>query len=105
MLTRMTRIDCVAALKALGEPTRLKIIGLLIRGPLGVNEVAGRLRLSQYNVSRHLRTLREAGILVMEKRGKQHLYRVVPRWQESLANGRDVLDLGCCSFRFDRLLL
>jgi len=54
--------DCVVALRALGEDTRVRIVGLLLQSPLDVNEIAARLGVSQYNVSKHLRILREAGL-------------------------------------------
>lgn len=59
--------DCVSALKALGEDNRVRIMGLLMDGPLGVCEIARRLGSTHYNVSKHLRILREAGLLEVEK--------------------------------------
>jgi DNA-binding transcriptional ArsR family regulator len=99
----MTRIDCIAALKALGELSRLRIVRLLLNERLGVNAIAQRLGLSQYNVSKHLRILKEAGLVEMEKQGQQRLYAVVPSLKSQLAAHKNVLELGCCSFRFDRL--
>jgi DNA-binding transcriptional ArsR family regulator len=93
--------DCVGALKALGEDNRVRIIGLLMESPLGVCEIARRLGTSYYNVSKHLRILREAGLLDVEKLGRERLYVVPERIRRSRAHAR-VLDLGCCSFRFDQ---
>jgi DNA-binding transcriptional ArsR family regulator len=93
--------DCVGALKALGEDTRVRIVGLLINEPLGVCEIARRLEMSHYNVSKHLRILREAGLLDVEVSGREHLY-VVPDRIRKARRGAKVLDLGCCSFQFDR---
>src|SRR5258707_252335 len=72
----MTGLDCIAALKALGEESRLRALRLLFKEQLGVTEISKRLRMSQYNVSKHLRIMREAGLLVVEKQGKQRLYTV-----------------------------
>ena len=58
----MTGFDCIAALKALGEESRLRILRLLFKEWLSVNEITGRLKLSQYNVSKHLRIMGEAGL-------------------------------------------
>jgi DNA-binding transcriptional ArsR family regulator len=99
----MTGIDCIAALKALGEVTRMRIIRLLLKEQLGVNEIAQHLNVSQYNVSKHLRILKEAGLLEMEKQGKQRLYTVVPHLKDQLAANQNILELGCCTFRFDKL--
>lgn len=99
----MTGIDCIAALKALGELNRLRIVRLLLKERLGVNLISERLEMSQYNVSKHLRILKEAGLVEMEKRGKQRLYAVVRGLKNQLAVNKNVLELGCCSFRFDKL--
>ena len=99
----MTGIDCIAALKALGELNRLRIVRLLLQEQLGVNQISGRLQMSQYNVSKHLRILKEAGLVEMEKEGQQRLYAVVPRLKKQLAASQNVLELGCCTFRFDKL--
>ena len=39
----------------------------------------------------------------MEKEGQQRLYAVVPRLKNQLAASKNVLELGGCTFRFDRL--
>ena len=63
-------------LSALGDPTRQEIIALLLGGPApaAVNDIAGRVRLSQPAVSHHLRILKEADIVTVERSGKQRLY-------------------------------
>jgi DNA-binding transcriptional ArsR family regulator len=99
----MTKIDCIAAMRALGELNRLRIVRLLLKQRLGVNAISGRLTISQYNVSKHLRILKAAGLVEMEKQGQQRLYAVVPALKSQLAANRNVLELGCCSFRFGRL--
>ena len=71
--------DCIAAVKALGEETRFRILRLLFKEQLSVNEISERLSASQYNVSKHLRIMREAGLLETEKSGKQRLYAVAVR--------------------------
>lgn len=99
----MRGIDCIAVLKALGELSRLRIVRLLLKEQLGVNAIAERLGTSQYNVSKHLRVLREAGLVEMQKLGQQRLYEVVPGLKRQLAANKNVLELNCCTFRFDRL--
>jgi len=102
-MSPMTGIDCIAALKALGEPTRLRIVGHLLKGQLSVNDIADRLKVSQYNVSRHLKTLREAGLVETQKQGQQHLYTITAKLRSHLSTNENVLDLDCCTFRFDKL--
>jgi DNA-binding transcriptional ArsR family regulator len=92
--------DCVVALRALGEDTRVRIVSLLMEEALQVGEIARRLGVSQYNVSKHLRILREAGLLESEKDGRRHLYALPDAIKRSATSG-NVLDLGCCSFQFD----
>lgn len=99
----MTGIDCIAALKALGELNRLRIVRLLLKKQLGVNQISERLEMSQYNASKHLRILKEAGLVEMEREGQQRLYTVIPHLKNHLAANKNVLRLDCCTFRFDRL--
>jgi DNA-binding transcriptional ArsR family regulator len=91
--------DCVVALKALAEETRVRIVGLLIDEPMDVGEIARRLPASPYNVSKHLRILREAGLLEVRKQGRKHQYALRDGIHERATEAR-VLDLGCCSFQF-----
>lgn len=100
---RVTGFDCITALKALGEETRLRMLRLLINDQLSVNDISERLGVSQYNVSKHLRVMREAGLLETEKDGKQRLYTVSEKFRAQLAENQNVLDLGCCTFRCDKL--
>lgn len=92
--------DCVVALRALGEDTRVRIVGLLMEHRLDVTEIAQRLGVTPYNASKHLRVLREAGLLEVEKDGRQRLYALPDAIRRQAAEGQ-VLDLGCCSFQFD----
>ena len=99
----MTGLDCLAALKALGEETRLRILRLLFKESLSVNAIADRLKASQYNVSKHIRIMREAGLLEVEKQGKERLYGVTHKLKSQVTANNNVLDLGCCTFRLDKL--
>jgi DNA-binding transcriptional ArsR family regulator len=92
--------DCVTALRALGEETRVRIVGLLMERPREVGDIADTLGVSQYNVSKHLRVLREAGLLEVEKDGRLRKYALPAAIMRQAAEGR-VLDLGCCRFQFE----
>src|SRR5215510_3594593 len=94
--------DCVGALRALGEDTRVRIVGLLLQSPLGVCEIARRLGTTYYNVSKHLRILKDAGLLDVEINGREHLYVVPERIRRGRGAQAKVLDLGCCTFQFDQ---
>jgi predicted transcriptional regulator len=78
----------------------MRIIRLLLKRQSGVGEISQRLGLSEYNVSKHLRVLKEAGLLQMQKQGKRHLYSVPPGLKAQIKANAKVLDLGCCTFHF-----
>ena len=65
----------VRALKAAGEPTRLRILLLLHRSELTVGEIQQILGQSQPRVSRHLRLLSEAGLLNRHSEGSNVFYQ------------------------------
>ena len=90
-------------MKALGEETRLRIIRMLMKRQCSVNEIAEALDITQYNVSKHLRVLSEAGLLEKEKNGQQRLYALASEFTDHLAKNKNVLDLGCCQFDFTKL--
>jgi len=93
----------MAVLKALGELNRLRIMRLLLKEQSSVDAIAHKLKISEYNVSKHLRILKDAGLLEMEKSGQHRLYVVASGLRSELAANRNVLELGCCTFRFDKL--
>ena len=64
-------------LKAMGDTTRLCILDLLRNGKLCVCEIVPLIEASQSNISQHLRVLRDAGIIELEKRGRENYYYVV----------------------------
>ncbi len=64
------------ALAALADPTRRAILQRLRRGPASVGELARGLPVSQPAVSRHLRVLREANLVVARREGARRIYRL-----------------------------
>ena len=95
--------DCLSAMRALGEPTRLRLVRQLIAGEKPVTELCDTLHVTPYNVSKHLRVLKEAGLLEVEKQGQQRIYALAAAFREKLSNNANTLDLGCCQFHFDKL--
>ncbi|MDY0235578.1 MAG: metalloregulator ArsR/SmtB family transcription factor [Gudongella sp.] len=67
--------------KALSEVTRLKIMWLLlsIDSKISVSEIIDVLEESQYNVSKHLKVLRIAGLIHEKKEGKWSFYYYLPK--------------------------
>ena len=62
--------------RALSEPMRLKLVMALMSGPRNVGELVEVTAASQANVSRHLHTLTDAGILSREKKGLFVYYQI-----------------------------
>jgi DNA-binding transcriptional ArsR family regulator len=60
--------------EAVAEPARREILDLLIAGPCAVGELVAATGMSQPNTSRHLRVLREAGLVESRAAGKRRLY-------------------------------
>jgi DNA-binding transcriptional ArsR family regulator len=64
--------------EVVAEPSRRGILDLLMEGPHSVGEIADRTGLSQPNVSRHLRILREANVVQAQPQGQRRLYELRP---------------------------
>lgn len=62
--------------EALGDPNRRAIVELLRGGDRSVRELADELPISRPAVSKHLRLLKDAGLVVDEPRGTRRLYRL-----------------------------
>jgi DNA-binding transcriptional ArsR family regulator len=67
-----------AAFDALADPTRRRILDLLLERPRPVGEVTARLGLSQTGTSKHLRVLREAGLVRVRRDAQRRWYEVRP---------------------------
>ena len=95
------------AFNAVAEPRRREILDLLAKGERPVNDLVRRLRLGQPQVSKHLRVLREVGLVEVRDQGRHRLYRLNGRplksihewvknyeraWNERFDRMDDVLD-------------
>jgi DNA-binding transcriptional ArsR family regulator len=69
----------VETLGALADPTRRQIVALLARGELSAGDLAARFPVSRPAISRHLRVLREAGLVHDRTDGRRRLYVLDPR--------------------------
>lgn len=64
---------------ALADPTRRKIIELLARyGQLPATEISDHFPVSPQAISQHLKVLRKADLVQVEKRAQQRIYRINP---------------------------
>ncbi len=64
------------AFNAVAEPRRRQILDALAVGEQPVNDLVARLDLAQPQVSKHLRVLREVGLVAVRDEGRQRIYRL-----------------------------
>lgn len=92
------------AFNAVAEPRRRQILDALAAGECAVNELVRQVGLSQPLVSKHLRVLREVGLVEARDAGRQRVYRVnslplkpihdwVSRYEQSWSQRFDQLDV------------
>jgi DNA-binding transcriptional ArsR family regulator len=71
-------VRALAALQVLAEPRRLQILDLLRESERPVGELVDRVGLSQPAVSKHLRVLKDAGLVEARPDAQRRLYRIRP---------------------------
>jgi DNA-binding transcriptional ArsR family regulator len=64
------------AFNAVAEPRRRQILDVLVGGESPVNDLVARLGVSQPQVSKHLRVLREVGLVTVRDEGRRRMYRL-----------------------------
>jgi DNA-binding transcriptional ArsR family regulator len=69
----------------LAEPTRRRILDLLLDRERPVGELVKKLKLSQPGVSKHLRVLREAGLVSVRNDAQRRIYEIRPEPLEEIA--------------------
>lgn len=74
----------MSAFEALAEPTRRRIVELLADGERSAGELAASFETSRPAVSRHLRVLRESGLVRVRGDGQRRLYSLDPAPLEAL---------------------
>jgi DNA-binding transcriptional ArsR family regulator len=67
-----------AALEVLAEPNRRRILDLLLDEPRSVGELTGSLGISQPGTSKHLRVLRDAGLVSVRQEAQRRVYELRP---------------------------
>jgi len=75
----MCYTSTVQAMAALADPTRRELVALLAGKELAAGELAARFAVSRPAISRHLRVLREAGLVRSRTEGRRRLYMLDPR--------------------------
>ena len=93
----------VQSLGALADPIRREVVDLLAAGELAAGELADRFPVSRPAISRHLRVLREAGLVRVRTEGRHRFYALDPgplreldtwleRYRDLWAHRLDALD-------------
>lgn len=67
-----------AVLRALADPSRRAMVERLARGPMTAGELDAMLPIARPGVSRHLRVLREAGLVEVRQDAQRRIYRLRP---------------------------
>src|SRR5689334_19100512 len=92
------------AFDALGDPTRRLVFERLSKRPLSVGKLSAGLEVSRPAVSQHLRVLKDAGLVSVERAGTRRVYRIDPRgveamrryldrfWDQALAAFKDAVE-------------
>lgn len=70
---------------ALGDPIRQRIVELLSQGEHDAGELAAQFDVSRPAVSRHLRVLREAGVVASREQGRRRIYTLRPAALDEVA--------------------
>jgi len=90
------------AFEALADPTRREIVAMLAIGERNAGEIAGRFEIAGPSVSRHLKVLRESGLIAYRTAATSRIYWLdaerlgeVQQWLQA--------QLDLCRDRFDRL--
>jgi DNA-binding transcriptional ArsR family regulator len=73
--TRLRRADVFAAI---GDPTRRKVLDMLSRRSLAAGKIAVHFRISRPAISQHLHVLRQAQLVAVSRKGREHIYRLNP---------------------------
>jgi DNA-binding transcriptional ArsR family regulator len=98
--------ESASLLRALGEDTRLRIVGLLLVRERCVTDLVAQLKRSQPMVSHHIKVLKQAGILQNLRKGNQIFYRVNPQFHHTETNPKgQVLNVGFCHVLFPDSIL
>jgi DNA-binding transcriptional ArsR family regulator len=69
----------VEVFEALADPIRRRIVELLAEEERSAGELAGHFRVSRPAVSKHLRVLREAGVVQVREEAQKRIYRLEPK--------------------------
>jgi DNA-binding transcriptional ArsR family regulator len=88
--------------EALADPTRREIVAMLSAGERSAGDLAARFEMAGPSVSRHLKVLRESGLIAYRQQATSRVYRLEPERLEEVRQWMDAV-LDATKARFDRL--
>jgi len=86
MIAPAQRRGLQGAFRALADPTRRDIVGLLSQREMTIAEVAGRFDITRAAVKKHLTILEEGEVISVHRRGRERLNRLRPEGLKSAAD-------------------
>ena len=72
--------------RAIADPTRRAVLDLLAEGERPVNDLVGRFKITQPALSQHLAVLRQAGLVMDRRVGRERHYRLCPERLKAIAD-------------------
>lgn len=72
-MVTISKLQSQAIFRAIADPTRREILNLLREGPRAVGEIAVNFRTSRPAISKHLRLLKSAGLVIARQRGTANI--------------------------------
>ena len=88
--------------RSLADPTRRDIVAMLAAGERSAGDIADRFPIAGPSVSRHLKVLRESGLIAYRREATSRFYRLEPEPLEEVRQWMDA-QLDLVKARFDRL--
>jgi DNA-binding transcriptional ArsR family regulator len=59
--------------QAIADPTRRRILNMVSGGPLNINSVSSSFKVSRAAIYKHMKILKECGLVVIKKQGREHM--------------------------------
>lgn len=88
--------------EALADPTRREIVTMLAKGERSAGDISAHFPIAGPSVSRHLKVLRDSGLIAFRKEAQSRLYRLEPNVLDETRQWMQA-QIDVCRARFDRL--
>lgn len=92
-----TQFDPSYLFGVIGEKHRLRILAILLIGSAHVEDIRKQMTIEETLLSKHLKALRDAGLVLTKREGRHKLYSLNPKIMK--AKSKDSLSLGCCEIK------